>query len=62
VLRYARSGTCSDMEIRMKHGMRQDTPQWVDEHAALVDWLLVIGVGTLAGAVIYLAVMLRAGA
>jgi hypothetical protein len=50
------------MEIRMKHGMRQDTPQWVDEHAALVDWLLVIGVGTLAGAVIYLAVMLRAGA
>lgn len=46
----------------MKHGMRQNTPDWVDEHAALVDWLLVIGVGVLAGAVMYLAVILRAGA
>ncbi|WP_157003086.1 hypothetical protein [Ralstonia sp. A12] len=43
----------------MKHGMRRDLPQWVDEHAALVDWLLVIGVGSLAGAVMYLAVVLR---
>jgi len=50
------------MEIRMKHGTRRDTHQWVDEHAALVDWLLVIGVGTLAGAVMYLAMVLRAGA
>jgi hypothetical protein len=50
------------MEIRMKHGIRQDTPQWVDEHAALVDWLLVIGMGLLAGATMYLAVVLRADA
>ncbi|MGM3277879.1 hypothetical protein [Ralstonia sp. 24A2] len=45
----------------MKHGTRRDPPQWVDAHAALVDWLLVIGVGILAGAVMYLAVALRAG-